>query len=139
MSTGRARAHIIGNIGQEPEMRFSQNGTAVTSFTVAVNRTPRSQRDQGGQEEPPDWYRVVCFGQMAEMADQYYSKGNKVYVEGRLQINRFTGNDGQERQNVEIVASELMNLTPRGDAQGAGQQQSGGQNRSDDELDDLPF
>ncbi len=139
MSTGRARAHIIGNIGQEPEMRFSQSGTAVTTFSVAVNRTPRSQRDQGGQDEPPDWYRVVCFGQNAEFADQYLSKGNRVYVEGRLQINRFTGNDGQERQSVEIVANEVMNLTPRGDAQGDGQQQRGGQNSNDDELDDLPF
>jgi single-strand DNA-binding protein len=136
MSTGRARAHIIGNIGQDPEMRFSQNGTAITTFTVAVNRTPRSQ--QGAEEQPPDWYRVVCFGQLAEMADQYYAKGNKVYVEGRLQINRFTGNDGQERQSVEIVASELMNLTPRGDGQGMGQQRGGGQ-AADDELDDLPF
>jgi single-strand DNA-binding protein len=135
MSTGRARAHIIGNIGQDPEMRFSQNGTAVTTFTVAVNRTPRSQ--QGGEEQPPDWYRVVCFGQLAEVADQYYSKGSKVYVEGRLQINRFTGNDGQERQSVEIIASELMNLSPRGDAQATGQQR-GGQN-DEDELDDLPF
>jgi single-strand DNA-binding protein len=138
MSTGRARAHIIGNIGQEPEMRFSQNGTAVTTFSVAVNRTPRSQQAQGGEEQPPDWYRVVCFGQLAEVADQYYSKGSKVYVEGRLQINRFTGNDGQERQSVEIVASELMNLTPRGDGQGTGQQRGGGQ-QNDDELDDLPF
>lgn len=138
MSTGRARAHIIGNIGQDPEMRFSQSGTAVTNFSVAVNRTPRNQQGQGGEEQPPDWYRVVCFGQLAEVADQYYSKGNKVYVEGRLQINRFTGNDGQERQSVEIIASELMNLTPRGDDQGGGQQRSGGQN-SEDELDDLPF
>ncbi|TVR73175.1 MAG: single-stranded DNA-binding protein [Sphaerobacteraceae bacterium] len=137
MSTGRARAHIIGNIGQEPEMRFSQSGTAVTNFTVAVNRTPRNQ--QGGEEVPPDWYRIVCFGQLAEMADKYYSKGNRVYVEGRLQINRFTGNDGQERQSVEIVANEIMNLTPRGDTQGEGQQQRGGQNSNDDELDDLPF
>ena len=137
MSTGRARAHIIGNIGQDPEMRFSQNGTAVTTFSVAVNRQPRSQREQGN-EEPPDWYRVVCFGQLAETADQYYSKGNKVYVEGRLQINRFTGNDGQERQSVEILASELMNLTPRQDGPGMDQQSGGGQ-QSDDELDDLPF
>jgi single-strand DNA-binding protein len=136
MSTGRARAHIIGNIGQDPEMRFSQNGTAVTTFSVAVNRTSRSQ--QGGEEQPPDWYRIVCFGQQAEFADQYLTKGNRVYVEGRLQINRFTGNDGQERQSVEIVASELMNLTPRGDGQGMGQQRGGGQS-ADDELDDLPF
>ena len=138
MSTGRARAHIIGNIGQDPEMRFSQSGTAVTNFSVAVNRTPRSQQGQG-EEQPPDWYRVVCFGQLAEMADQYYSKGNKVYVEGRLQINRFTGNDGQERQSVEIIASELMNLTPRADGEGMSQQRGGGGRQSDDELDDLPF
>jgi single-strand DNA-binding protein len=138
MSTGRARAHIIGNIGQDPEMRFSQNGTAVTSFTVAVNRTSRAQRDQGN-DEPPDWYRVVCFGQQAEFADQYLSKGNRVYVEGRLQINKFTGNDGQERQSVEIVANEVMNLTPRGEGQGFGQQQRSGGQQGDDELDDLPF
>ncbi len=137
MSTGRARAHIIGNIGRDPEMRFTPNGTAVTNFSVAVNRQPRSQRQEGGEEAPPDWYRVVCFGQLAEVADQYYAKGNKVYVEGRLQINQFTGQDGQERQSVEIVASELMNLTPRGDDQGMAQRQGGQGN--EDELDDLPF
>lgn len=138
MSTGRARAHIIGNIGRDPEMRFSQSGTAVTNFTVAVNRTPRSQQSQG-EETPPDWYRIVCFGQQAEFADQYLSKGNRVYVEGRLQINRFTGNDGQERQSVEIIASELMNLTPRDFDQTSGGQQYSGGPQNDDELDDLPF
>jgi single-strand DNA-binding protein len=136
MSTGRARAHIIGNIGRDPEMRFSQNGTAVTNFTVAVNRTPRNQQSQG-EEQPPDWYRVVCFGRRAETADQILRRGLRVYVEGQLQINTFTGNDGTERTSVEIVADDYMILTPREDGQGTGQR--GGGRQDDDELDDLPF
>lgn len=134
MSRGQARAHIIGNLGRDPEMRFTPNGTAVTNFTVAVNRQPRNQ--QSSEETPPDWYRIVCFGQQAEFADQYLRKGLRVYVDGRLQIDRWTGNDGQERTTVEIVANDIMILTPREDAQTGGER--GGSN-NEDELDDLPF
>lgn len=133
MSRGQARAHIIGNLGRDPEMRFTPNGTAVTNFTVAVNHR---RRGQDGEDPPPDWYRIVCFGQQAEFADQYLRKGLRVYVDGRLQINQFTGNDGQERQSVEIVASDVMILTPREDSQAGGE--TGGTN-TEDELDDLPF
>lgn len=133
MSRGQARAHIIGNLGRDPEMRFTPNGTAVTNFTVAVNHR---RRQQDNEDPPPDWYRVVCFGQQAEFADQYLRKGLRVYVDGRLQINQFTGNDGQERQSVEIVASDVMILTPREEGQTAGDR---GGSENEDELDDLPF
>lgn len=133
MSTGRARAHIIGNLGRDPEMRFTPNGTAVTNFTVAVNHRPRNQ--QGGEEPQPDWYRVVCFGRRAETADQILRRGLRVYIEGRLQIEKFTGNDGQERTSVEIVADDWLILTPREEGQGQERSQDGGE----DELDDLPF
>jgi single-strand DNA-binding protein len=132
MSTGRARAHIIGNLGQNPEMRYTPNGTPVTQFSVAVNSR---RRRQGEEDPPPDWYRVTCFGQQAEFADQYLRKGLRVYVDGRLQIDRWTGNDGQERTTVEIIASEMLILTPREEGQAIRESQDNG----DDELDDLPF
>jgi single-strand DNA-binding protein len=138
MSTGRARAHIIGNLGRDPEMRFTPNGTAVTNFTVAVNHRPRNQ-NQGGEEPKPDWYRVVCFGRQAETADKVLRRGLRVYVEGRLQINDFTTNEGEERRSVEIVASDFMILTPRDENQGSGQEQRGGGQQYEDDLDDLPF
>ncbi len=147
MSYGRARAHIIGNLGVDPEMRFTPNGTAVTTFSVAVNRPPRGGNQQRDEESKPDWYRVVCFGRLAETADNILRRGLCVYVDGRLQINDFTGNDGQERRSVEIVASDFVILTPRDDGQGQNQgqgqepggQRSGGGQGYDDEIDDLPF
>jgi single-strand DNA-binding protein len=135
MSTGRARAHIIGNLGQDPEMRFTQSGLASTRFSVAVNQ--RRRRD-GEEDPPPDWYRVTCFGQLAENADQVLRKGLRVYVDGRLQIDKWTGNDGQERTTVEIIASDFLILTPRDLDQNSGDQSSRNQ-QDDDELDDLPF
>lgn len=136
MSMGLSKAQIIGNLGRDPEMRFTPNGTAVTNFSVAVNRRARGQ-NAGNEETETDWYRIVCFGRQAELADQMLRKGLRVYVDGRLQINQFTGNDGQERQSVEIIANDFVILTPREDSQAGGER--GGSGNNEDELDDLPF
>jgi single-strand DNA-binding protein len=133
MSMGLSKAQIIGNLGRDPEMRFTPNGTAVTNFTVAVNRRSRTQNS--GEESETDWYRIVCFGRQAELADQMLRKGLRVYVDGRLQQNRFRGDDGQERTSVEIIASDFIILTPRED----GQAQRTRSDNGEDELDDLPF
>jgi single-strand DNA-binding protein len=105
-----AQAHIIGHVGRDPEMRVTQNGTSVTNFSVAVNKRRRSQE---GDDPPPDWYRIAAWGKQAEFADNYIRKGLKVYVAGRQEFSSFTGDDGQERWNVEINANELQILTPR--------------------------
>jgi single-strand DNA-binding protein len=105
-----AQAHIIGHVGKDPDSRLTQNGTQVTNFSVAVNKRRRSQE---GDDPPPDWYRIAAWGKQAEFADNYIRKGLKVYVAGRQEFSSFTGDDGQERWNVEINANELQILTPR--------------------------
>jgi single-strand DNA-binding protein len=134
MSFSLSKAQIIGNLGADPEMRYTPNGTAVTNFRVAVNRRRRDQ--SGNQVDETDWYRVVCFGRLGEFADQYLRKGLRVFVDGRLQIDRFVGQDGQERMQPEIVASDVIMLSPRegGDAPRDRLGDSG-----DDDIDDLPF
>ena len=135
MSKSIALGQIIGNAGADPEMRFTQNGTAVTNFPVAVNAD--RGRSDSEEDPPPHWYRVVCFGRLGEIADEYIKKGTRVYVTGRLRIEDWTGNDGQERRTVEIVANDFVLLTPREEAQMAPSGSSAPS--SDDELDNLPF
>jgi single-strand DNA-binding protein len=135
MSFGLSKAQIIGHTGRDAEMRFTPNGTAVTQFTVAVNR--RSRNSNSGGEDETDWYRIVCFGRQAELADQMVRKGMRIYVDGRLQIRQYTTNEGENRTSVEIVANDFVLLTPRDEAQQMGER--GGQGPSDEEFDDLPF
>ena len=107
---------IIGNLGRDPEMRYTPSGQAVTQFTVAVNRNYKDQ--QGERQEETEWFRVVCWGQQAEFAAEYLRKGAKVYVEGRLQTRQWEGQDGQKRYTTELVANTIQNLErrPREDA-----------------------
>jgi single-strand DNA-binding protein len=105
-----AKVAIIGNVGQEPTIRVTQSGTSVTSFTVAVNKRRRADSTE---DPPPDWYRVTAFGKLAEIADQYVRKGNRVYVDGRQQFDFWTDDSGNQRLTIEIVANDLVLLTPR--------------------------
>ena len=103
---------VIGNVGRDPEMRYTPNGNAVTSFSLAVNRryTP-----QGGEmQEETEWFSVVAWNRLAETCNNYVTRGMKVYVEGRLRSNSWVGQDGQTRFRNEIVASTVTFLTPRG-------------------------
>ncbi|HUG48301.1 MAG TPA: single-stranded DNA-binding protein [Candidatus Limnocylindria bacterium] len=102
---------IIGNLGRDPEMRYTPSGQAVTQFTVAVNRNYKDQ--QGERQEETEWFRVVAWGQQAEFAAEYLRKGNKVYVEGRLQTRQWEGQDGQKRYTTELVANTIKNLERR--------------------------
>jgi len=111
MSRGFSRVVIVGNLGRDPEMRYSQNGTPITNFTVAVNRRKRSP--DGSQQDETDWYRVTFFRQQAEWAAEWLKKGSKVLVDGQLQISRFTGQDGVERTSVEVMGDNFQNLTTR--------------------------
>ena len=123
---------IIGNVGREPEMRFTANGTAVTSFSVAVNRVSLGQEND--RREETEWFRVVAWNKLAETCNQYLAKGSRIYVEGRLQTRSWEGNDGQKRYTTEVVANNVIFLDRRSQSE-----------MSEEEVpadlvpDDLPF
>ena len=115
---------IIGNLGRDPEMRYTPSGQAVTQFTVAVNRNYKDQ--QGERQEETEWFRVVAWGQQAEFAAEYLRKGAKVYVEGRIQTRQWEGQDGQKRYTTELVANTIQNLERRQRDEGGGGDSYGG-------------
>lgn len=102
---------IIGNVGTDPEMRFTANGTAVTSFRIAVNRVSSSQENERRQDT--EWFTVVAWNKLAETCNQYLGKGRRAFVEGRLQTRSWEGQDGQTRYRTEIVASNVIFLDRR--------------------------
>jgi len=158
------KAMIIGNLGRDPEMRYTPSGQAVTQFTVAVNR---SHKDQNGEwQEETEWFRVVAWGPLAERTAENLRKGRKVYVEGRLQTRQWEGQDGQKRYTTELIASTVTALDRRPDDAGdpgfaprAGERAPGGDTAAgapvaaatrpegegssrpldEPDLDDLPF
>lgn len=102
---------IIGNLGSEPEMRFTPNGNPVTSFRVATNRIYKTA--EGERKTETEWFSVVAWSKLAEQANQYLSKGRLVYVEGRLHTNTWEGQDGQKHYRTEIIANQIVFL-PQG-------------------------
>lgn len=106
------RAQIVGNLTRDPEMRYTPNGQAVTSFSVATNRRWRDK--DGNNQEQTEFHNIVAWAKLAEIANQYLKKGNKVYVEGRLQTRSWEGQDGAKRNRTEIVAENMIFLTPKG-------------------------
>ena len=105
------KAMIIGNLGRDPEMRYTPNGQAVTQFTVAVNRNFRGQ--DGEWQEETEWFRVVAWGQTGERAAENLRKGGKVYVEGRIQTRQWEDQSGQKRYTTELIADRVTNLERR--------------------------
>ncbi len=105
------KAMIIGNLGRDPEMRYTPSGQAVTQFTVAVNRNYKDH--DGNWQEETEWFRIVAWGPLAERTAEYLRKGRKVYVEGRLQTRQWEGQDGQKRYTTELIAQTVTPLDPR--------------------------
>lgn len=148
---GLNKIQIIGNLGSDPDMKFSPGGSPLTNFTVAVNRSRKGP--DGQMTEETDWFRVVCWNKLAEIADQYLKKGARVYVEGRLQVRKYVANGGDQRTSVEIVANDLMMLSPREDGtERTGAPANGAKRRPaptkaarsaeeefEDEFGDIPF
>ena len=99
---------VIGNLGTDPEMRYTPNGNPVTSFRIATNR--RYTTSQGEQREETEWFRVVAWNRLAEQCNQFLTKGRRVYVEGRLKSDSWVGNDGQTRFTNEINANQIVFL-----------------------------
>ncbi len=120
MARGLNRVQLIGHLGADPERRSTAGGQAVTTFRLAVNRHRRDP--QSGQAvEETEWFRVVAWEKLAEIAGEYLRKGGQVYVEGRLQSRRYTDREGVERTAVEVVAGDLVLLSGREAGEEAGQ------------------
>lgn len=118
MARGLNKVMIIGNLGKDPEMKYTPQGTPITTFSVAVSRTRKS--GDGQVIDETEWFRIVAWERLAETCNEFLRKGSKVYIEGRLQTRKYTGQDGQERQIVEVVAQEMQMLDARGQGQGQG-------------------
>ena len=151
MARGVNKAIIVGTLGQDPEVRYTANGSAVANISVATNESWKD-RQTGEQQERTEWHRIVMFGKLAEIAQQYLKKGSQAYFEGRIQTRKWQDQSGNDRYSTEIVANEMQMLGGRGagapmDAGGASQ--SGGARQSsapapetapmDDGFDDIPF
>lgn len=139
MVRGLNKVQIIGNLGRDPEMRYTPSGSAVTNFTVAVNRPRRAQ--DGSTTDETEWFRVVLWDKLAETANEFLRKGRTVYIEGRLQSRKYTDKDGVEKTSVEIVGNEMILLGAREDGQGGGGQgfaREGGEDRGRGGYQDAP-
>jgi single-strand DNA-binding protein len=115
---------IIGNLGRDPELRYTPQGTAVCQFSVATNERRRDR--SGEQQDITTWFRVTAWGKQAETVSKYLSKGRKVYVEGRLHMEEWTDREGKARQTLEVNASEVQFLDGGSDMEGIPARQSGG-------------
>ncbi len=102
---------LIGNLGSDPEMRYTPNGAAVCDFRMAVNR--RYTTSEGEQREETDWFRVTAWGRLAEQVNQYLQKGRRTYVEGRISSSAYTDREGQPRASLEVTAEKVLFLDPR--------------------------
>jgi len=109
---------LVGNLGADPELRYTQSGTAVATLSVATNR--RWKDKDGNQQDETEWHRVIVWAQTAEGCGNYLSKGMKVYVEGRLQTRKWQDQSGNDRYTTEIIAQTIQNLTPKGSEYGGG-------------------
>lgn len=111
---------LVGNLGRDPEMRYSPNGGAICNITVATSRV-RKDRDTGERREDTEWHRVVLFDRLGEIANEYLRKGRSVYIEGRLQTRKWQDKDGQDRWTTEIIAEQMQMLGGRdGGGEGGG-------------------
>lgn len=134
---------IVGYLGRDPELRYTPDGTPVCDFSVA---TTERRKDRSG--EPQDittWFRVTAWRRLAELANQYLTKGKQVYIEGRLIQKEFQDRDGNTRFNLEVTASDIQFLGARGDDAQPMRAAAGAQTRRDEEPaapvteDDIPF
>lgn len=110
---------LVGNCGQDPEMKHLPSGGAVTNVSIATSETWKDKQS-GAQQERTEWHRVVFFNRLAEIVGEYVRKGSKIYVEGRLQTRKWQDQNGQDRYTTEIVANEMQMLDSRGADAGQG-------------------
>ena len=113
MARGINKVILIGNLGNDPDVRYTSGGSAVANVSVATSETWRD-KETGDQQERTEWHRIVFFGRLAEIVSEYLRKGSKIYVEGRLQTRKWQDRDGNDRYTTEIVANEMQMLDGKG-------------------------
>ena len=129
MAAGLNKISVIGNLGKDPEVRYTQGGTAVCTMRIGVTE----RRKEGEMyKDHTEWFSIICFGKTAEMAGQYLKKGRQIYAEGRLQTREWEDRDKQKRTSVEIVANQLLFL-------GSGSGATRGDSVSPSEVASSPF
>jgi len=149
MSKGVNKVIIVGNLGQDPEMKYTASGAAIANISVATSES-WNDKQTGEKVTKTEWHRIVAFQRLAEIIGEYLRKGSQVYIEGKLQTRKWQDKSGADRYTTEIVAKDMQMLGSRGD--GGQQQGQGGfrnqqankpaqpvQNASDFEDDDIPF
>ena len=127
MARGVNKVILIGNLGKDPEVRYSPNGGAIANITLATSESWKD-KNTGEQVDKTEWHRVVFFRRLAEIAGEYLKKGSKVFIEGKLQTRKWQDKDGQDRYTTEIVANEMQMLDSKGGGSAEynqGQQQGG--------------
>ncbi|MGO4719132.1 single-stranded DNA-binding protein [Stenotrophomonas sp. 2MCAF14_2] len=118
MARGINKVILVGNLGNDPDVKYTQSGMAITRISLATTSV-RKDKD-GNQQERTEWHRVVFFGKLGEIAGEYLRKGSSVYVEGSLRYDKYTGQDGVEKYSTDIVADEMQMLGGRGEGGGGG-------------------
>ena len=140
MARGVNRAFIIGNLGQDPNMRYMSSGSAVANISIATTEAWKDKQT-GEKKERTEWHRVAAFGRLAEIMGEYLRKGSQVYIEGKLRTRKYD-KDGQTHYSTEIIADQMQMLGSRqGQSQSAPSSQPAAppQSNSDDFDDDVPF
>lgn len=146
MSRGINKVILVGNLGADPETRYTQSGSAVCNVRIATSEAWKDKQS-GEKQERTEWHQVVFFGRLGEIAAEYLRKGSQIYVEGSLRTRKWQGKDGQDRYTTEIIGNEMQMLGGRGgDGQPSRAQPAAGSQRSappvvneDIDSDDLPF
>jgi len=114
------KAILIGNLGADPEVKYTQSGTAIANFNIA---TTESWTKDGKKEEKTEWHRIVAFARIGEICGEYLSKGSKVYIEGRIQTRQWDDKDGNKRYTTEIVVREMKMLSTQRESSGHQEEQ----------------
>ena len=139
MARGVNKAIIVGNLGNDPEIRYTSGGAAIANITVATSESWKD-KNSGEKQERTEWHRVVFFGKLAEIAGEYLRKGSQVYIEGRIQTDKYQDKEtGKDRYSTSIVANEMQMLGGKGGDSGSYENPSIPTAASNDFDDDIPF
>jgi single-strand DNA-binding protein len=142
--SGVNKVILVGNLGADPEIRYTPQGTAVANFRIAT--TERFNNKNGERESRTEWHRIVAWGRLAEICNEYLKKGKQVYIEGRIQTRQYDDKEGKKRSSTEIVATNMVMLGRAGDAGDVAPQEFQADEEATQEAptapgneDDLPF
>ncbi len=127
---------LIGNLGRDPELQVTPDGTPVTKFSLAVSRSYKSRA--GEQKDETEWFNIIAWRQLAETCEKYLHKGSKVYVEGRLSQRKYTDREGVQRTSIDVTITDMEMLTPKSASGGSEGYSAGSSDGGDPFLPDFP-